>query len=340
MGTIEGVVARLEGAGQLLAARGMSTLHDVADPHSNLYWIFILAFVAVGALVYVFAPPSAARRSLRGLLAYLFPRNVYLHPSARVDYLLYLLNRVLALKTLLFPGLVAWVEIGVMQWMSGHFGAPVPLLDVGSGWSLLAFTIVSAVVLDFALYATHALHHFVPVLWEIHKVHHSAEVLTPFTVYRSHPLYTVTLTLVQAGVVAPFLGVAAHFMLTDANVLTLFGVNGVFALFRLLSSNLRHSHIWVAYPRWLSHLLISPAQHQIHHSAALVHRNRNMGVVFAFWDWIFGTLYVPRGRETLTLGVAEGVAQEHPTLLDAWWVPLRNIGRMARRRAVRRNPAL
>jgi len=120
-------------------------------------------------------------------------------------------------------------------------------------------------------------------------------------------------------------------MLTGANVVTLFGVNAVFGLFRLLSGNLRHSHIWVAYPRWLSHLLISPAQHQIHHSVELRHRDRNMGTVFAFWDWLFGTLYVPRGRERLTFGVAQGVPQEHPTLLDAWWVPLRNIGRMALR---------
>jgi len=28
--------------------------------------------------------------------------------------------------------------------------------------------------------------HQVPVLWAIHKVHHSAEVLTPLTRYREH----------------------------------------------------------------------------------------------------------------------------------------------------------
>ena len=30
--------------------------------------------------------------------------------------------------------------------------------------------------------------HRVPALWEFHKVHHSAEVLTPLTEWRQHPL--------------------------------------------------------------------------------------------------------------------------------------------------------
>ena len=36
----------------------------------------------------------------------------------------------------------------------------------------------------------HWLSHKVPFLWEFHKVHHSAEVLTPLTVFRVHPVYT------------------------------------------------------------------------------------------------------------------------------------------------------
>src|SRR5690606_39715058 len=51
-----------------------------------------------------------------------------------------------------------------------------------------------------------------------------------------------------------------------ADPLTLFGSNVVFALFHLLGSNLRHSHIWWSFGPTLSRILISPAQHQIHHS--------------------------------------------------------------------------
>ena len=36
----------------------------------------------------------------------------------------------------------------------------------------------------------HWLSHKVPLLWEFHKVHHNAEVLTPLTNFRLHPVYT------------------------------------------------------------------------------------------------------------------------------------------------------
>jgi len=216
MTTVDNVLERLGNAFQLLAMRVGNVWHDVTAPEYQLYWLFLVGFVAVGTLVYLLTPPDGVRRSLGGWLGYLFPRGVYLHPSARVDYLLFLVNRLVALETLLIPGLVASVEVAVMRWMEGHFGAPAPLWDVGSVGSLLAFTFVSALVFDFAAYANHALHHFVPVLWEIHKVHHTAEVLTPITLYRNHPLYAVAVILMRAVIVAPFLGVAAFQLLTGS----------------------------------------------------------------------------------------------------------------------------
>src|SRR5438094_778580 len=42
--------------------------------------------------------------------------------------------------------------------------------------------------LEFAYWFDHYLSHKVPLLWEFHRVHHSAEVLTPFTNSRVHPI--------------------------------------------------------------------------------------------------------------------------------------------------------
>ena len=42
--------------------------------------------------------------------------------------------------------------------------------------------------MDAALWFTHWLFHVVPELWEFHKVHHSAEVMTPITAARMHPV--------------------------------------------------------------------------------------------------------------------------------------------------------
>ena len=35
------------------------------------------------------------------------------------------------------------------------------------------------------------------------------------------------------------------------------------------------------------------------------HFNKNYGEVLAIWDWMFGTLYVPEGRETISYGIGE-----------------------------------
>ena len=32
--------------------------------------------------------------------------------------------------------------------------------------------------------------------------------------------------------------------------------------------------------------------------------DRNFGSALAIWDWVFGTLYVPRGREELRFGLS------------------------------------
>jgi sterol desaturase/sphingolipid hydroxylase (fatty acid hydroxylase superfamily) len=55
-----------------------------------------------------------------------------------------------------------------------------------------------------------------------------------------------------------------------------------------------------------SKVLMSPAAHQIHHSTNPKHFDRNFGGAFAFWDWLFGTLYVPvRDREVHEVGLKD-----------------------------------
>ena len=104
------------------------------------------------------------------------------------------------------------------------------------------------------------------------------------TVYRMHPvdlLFTGIVTVVLMS-----LAIAGFTYLTQAQPSQIMVMNvnvGIF-LFYLIGYNLRHSQIWVSYPKWLSYILISPAQHQIHHSIEEKHWDRNMGLIFAFWD--------------------------------------------------------
>ena len=50
-----------------------------------------------------------------------------------------------------------------------------------------------------------------------------------------------------------------------------------------------------------------------------------MGRIFAFWDWMFGTLCVPSDRQTFTFGLGDGHPQPHPTLWKTYTVPLVEI---------------
>ena len=94
------------------------------------------------------------------------------------------------------------------------------------------------------------------------------------------------------------------------------------------AGTLRHSHIPIRYGRALEHILISPMQHQVHHSSDPRHHDKNFGEIFAFWDWMFGTLYVPEPDEDLVFGIADSegtlIEQPHPGFWAAMLVPFRD----------------
>ncbi|MCX7287516.1 MAG: sterol desaturase family protein, partial [Rhodobacterales bacterium] len=122
----------------------------------------------------------------------------------------------------------------------------------------------------------------------------------------------------------------------NLDVAVLAGTNAFLAILNLATNNLKHSHIWMRFPPWLEHILISPAQHQVHHSIDPRHFNRNYGDILAFWDWIFGTLYIPQSDEQIRFGLgdADGVpiAQRHPTLRASLVEPVSRARSAFRRR--------
>ena len=59
--------------------------------------------------------------------------------------------------------------------------------------------------------------------------------------------------------------------------------------------------------------------HQIHHDPDRM--NRNYGEVFAIWDWMFGTLYIPDRYEQFKIGLGEQ-GNPHSTLQRAYLVPM------------------
>ena len=298
-------------------------------PSQKTFWLYLLCAFVIASLswLYFARREDAAMRPEgveKGLLGYIFDPRVWLHRSAKQDYMYFILN------ALIYYGIVAQLLV------SGHiffnafgsgleavFGVRETAVFAPSPGRALAYTIAVVLAIDLAVWLTHYLQHKVEVLWQFHQVHHSAEVLTPVTVYRMHPVdlfFTGIVTTVLIG-----LALAGFTYLTQGkpSELTVMNVNVLIFVFYLVGYNLRHSQVWLSYPPWLSYILISPAQHQIHHSIDEKHWDRNMGLIFAFWDWVFGTLYVPKGYEKLEYGVKRDEPNPFNSAIDFYIKPFR-----------------
>ncbi len=279
--------------------------------------------MAIGAYFYYQRKGRLAKTaSTRNMLAYLFPKRIWTHRSSVVDYEIIFFNAVLYVF-LIGPFLIylAFVTEGVTNFWSGVFGEMTPV-DWSHTTILISFTIAIFVIDDFIRYFQHWLFHKVPVMWNFHKVHHSAEVLTPFTNYRNHPFETFIFhcrRVVSYGLVA---GSFLYLVGNNLSLLDMFYAATARKVFNHLGSNLRHSHIWFSWGDFMEHLVISPAQHQIHHSDALEHRDKNMGSMFAIWDWMFGTLVIAGEQKDLSLGIGDDQNKRFRSLWGAVTAPL------------------
>ena len=259
-------------------------------------------------------------RPAKGFLPWMFPARVYRNPSFWLDLKLMVFNGFIGLFiTLNYVGVATFTALTVARFL----GLDAPTADT-------RLPVLSALVVflaaDLAIYWYHRLHHDRPALWAIHALHHSAEEMSPLTAFRHHPIYGLLGVVVLSVLVGLAQGLAMVAILGSVDVATLAGTNLFAAVLNLGTANLRHSHIRLRFPAWAEHILISPAQHQVHHSVDPRHHNRNYGEVLALWDWLFGTLYITQPDETIRFGLGDGAGQPlpqpHPTFRVAMAEPV------------------
>lgn len=301
-------------------------------PGSRVYWLFLIISLLFAVVSYQRYINVNGAFSLRDFLRFVAPKRIYLHPSAIVDYKLFIVNRFIRPVTAL-TAFISTAAIGVYtgELLSSSFGTQWQGLEINV-WTLFFFTLLYALSSDFITFLNHALHHKLSLLWPIHRLHHSAEVMMPLTVYRKHPVYGVIKFLIRAPLLGAVQGLTIFLFMGKVDPLTIIGINMFYALFLLAGSCLRHSHIWISFGPILNYVLISPAHHQIHHSARLEHRDCNFGEVFAVWDYLFGTLILPSEeiRKNLVFGIALNAPQPHPSLTRAYLEPLQSVFQVAR----------
>jgi len=260
------------------------------------------------------------QQTYRNFFTFLFPKKIYLAQSAQVDYQLLIVNKFI--KAALFP-LIIFTMAPIAFSVSSMFETVLGTREF-LAWSpttiIAIFTLFLFLVDDFTRFLLHYALHKIPFLWEFHKVHHSATVLTPFTIYRSHPLenylYACRMALTQGIVV----GVCYYYFGPTLKMADILGANVFVFLFNFFGSNLRHTHIQLSFGRHIENWIISPLQHQIHHSTNPKHFDKNLGTALAIWDRIFGTHVRAQGIKELSFGVGKH-NPDHSSLIKVYFSP-------------------
>ena len=206
------------------------------------------------------------RLRARALLRALLSRRQLRSRSTRADAL-YALASLAMLGAIIGWAVIStnWVSEGVVALLARPFGPPAdPAPDI---WRDAARTLALFLAYDIGFFVDHTLKHRIPALWELHKVHHAAETLTPLVNFRVHPLDALMLANMLALFIGVGGGVATYLLGPRATSFLLFDDNVLMILYIFLTAQLQHSEIWIPFTGLWGRFLMSPAHHQLHHSS-------------------------------------------------------------------------
>lgn len=138
--------------------------------------------------------------------------------------------------------------------------------------------ILSIMLYDFCTYWLHRASHKIPLLWRLHRVHHSDITMDSSTTFRFHPIELII--VYQAGNIVA----AACFGLDVMSLALYYFIVYIFFF-------LEHSNLY--YPNWLNNtfglVFVMPDHHRIHHHQDQFYTDSNFADIFILWDRIFGT---------------------------------------------------
>ena len=223
------------------------------DPKKRVFFGYLLSAFVISFLWLTIVKKEKIKQTINKI----FDKKVFMSKSSQADYILFLLNIIILM--FLSPLLISQLAIAHIVFEYLHSQTILMPLNIETNifWIIPTFfTLCYFILDDFTKYITHALMHKVPVLWEIHKTHHSARTLTPLTIFRTHPIEGVIFVIRSAftqGIV-----ISTFYYVYGGNItfVTILGANLFSFWFHLFGSNLRHSHIKLNYWNWLEKILI------------------------------------------------------------------------------------
>ena len=213
----------------------------------------------LGSFILVLAVLAIAERA--------WPARGDARPARRQLSNLALMTINTALLRLAFPLLAVALALSVHARGGGLFG----LLQLPPWLEVVA----AVLLLDAAIYWQHRLMHVIPLLWRMHRVHHTDTAFDVTLGVRFHPLEIVLSMAVKLG--------AVWLLGPPAVAVVVFEI--------LLAAASLFTHADFAFPtRWeraIRALVVTPSMHRVHHSVLRVETDSNYGFLLSTWDRLF-----------------------------------------------------
>jgi sterol desaturase/sphingolipid hydroxylase (fatty acid hydroxylase superfamily) len=296
------------------------------NPGHRTYYLYMLSSLIM-ALIFLWYQGRKNQDTLGRLIKEnILNKEHWLSESAFSDYGLLIIN-ILIKIFILTPFFLTGISLAVLiknklvlqfGFISGNHFPDMMIVFL--------YTIAIWLGGDFTKYVLHWLCHRIPLLWHFHKIHHSATSLNPFTEYRQHPVEMILFYFEGTLIFAFITGIFFYVFPGQVNMWEVLGVNLGRFLFNFFGGNLRHSHIALKYYDKVELFILSPMQHQIHHSQDPEHFNKNLGSQFALWDWMFGTLKQSKDiQEPLSFGLGIKENKNYTNSIKAVWTPIQDI---------------
>jgi sterol desaturase/sphingolipid hydroxylase (fatty acid hydroxylase superfamily) len=165
--------------------------------------------------------------------------------------------------------------------------------------------VMAVMILDCIIYFQHVMFHAVPLLWRLHRMHHSDVDIDVTTGARFHPIEIILSMAIKITAV----------ILIGPSVVAVI----IFEV--LLNGTAMFNHGNIRLPekidRVLRIFLVTPDMHRVHHSVHMDEANKNFGFNLPWWDYIFGTYKSqPRdGHEDMLIGTKEFRETKYQSIL-------------------------
>ena len=184
------------------------------------------------------------------------------------DLVLYTLVQSYALKIIIFDVIILPLD--------QHYG--FSKLHFVTGWPVWVQVLFFVITHDFYIYWFHRFQHSSPLFWRTHEAHHSGKQVDWLAGSRSHALEIIINQTIEF---APIILLGADPMVVPIKAC----IDAVWGIWIHCNINVKSGR--------LQYFINGPEMHLWHHADHEEVFYANFSTKFAFWDWLFGTAYLP-----------------------------------------------